>query len=133
MHRLTRKQGHYDARTCLYYDSVTRAQCEQFSGCRNTCELQAGDVDCVQLPAPSTSSRCSQPHQVGNTGQQLYNVSCFSLMPHWLQEVVVSWVLPHPDYTVTKSGVAVNDLMLVRLQHAVIFSTWVAPVCLPDL
>ena len=54
-------------------------------------------------------------------------------MPHWSQEVVVSWVLPHPDYTVTKSGVAVNDLMLVRLQHAVIFSTWVAPVCLPDL
>ena len=53
-------------------------------------------------------------------------------MPPWLQEVVVSWVLPHPDYTVTKSGVAVNDLMLVRLQHAVVFSTWVAPVCLPD-
>ena len=59
--------GHCDARTCLYYDSVTRAQCEQFPGCRNTCELQAGDVDCEQLPAPSTSSRCSQPHQVGHT------------------------------------------------------------------
>ena len=58
-----------DARTCLYYDSVTRAQCEQFPGCRNTCELQAGDVDCEQLPAPSTSSRCSQPHQVGHAGQ----------------------------------------------------------------
>ena len=56
-----------DARTCVYYDSVTRAQCEQFSGCRNTCELQAGDVDCEQLPAPSTSSRCSQPHQVDHT------------------------------------------------------------------
>ena len=41
-------------------------------------------------------------------------------------------VIQHPDYSRTDSGKVVNDIMLLKLSSPVLYSRWVAPVCLPD-
>ena len=40
-------------------------------------------------------------------------------------------VTVHPDYATTASGLAVHDLMLVKLARPAVLSSWVRPLCLP--
>ena len=42
-------------------------------------------------------------------------------------------VIKHPEYGRSRSGVAINDVMLLKLSQPVEYNTWVRPVCLPDL
>ena len=37
----------------------------------------------------------------------------------------------HPDYATTASGLAVHDLMLVKLARPAVLSSWVRPLRLP--
>ena len=38
----------------------------------------------------------------------------------------------HPDYELTGLGLAVNDLMLLKLSRPAVFNDFVQPVCLPS-
>ena len=47
-------------------------------------------------------------------------------------------VIIHPEYTIKKVAnkevdLAINDIMLLKLQNPVALNQWVAPVCLPDM
>ena len=50
-----------------------------------------------------------------------------------VQDVAVAKVITHPEYTTTLKGLAINDIMLLKLEQSVVFNQWVAPACLPDL
>ena len=50
-----------------------------------------------------------------------------------VQDVAVSKVITHPEYTTTLKGLAINDIMMLKLENSVVFNQWVAPACLPDL
>ena len=38
----------------------------------------------------------------------------------------------HPDYQLTSLGLAVNDLMLLKLSRPAVYNDFVKPVCLPS-
>ena len=47
-------------------------------------------------------------------------------------------VIIHPEYTIKKVAnkevdLAINDIMLLKLQNPVALNQWVVPVCLPDM
>ena len=50
-----------------------------------------------------------------------------------VQDVAVAKVITHPEYTTTLKGLAINDIMMLKLENSVVFNQWVAPACLPDL
>ena len=49
------------------------------------------------------------------------------------KEVAVANVIPHPDYTKTPIGLAIHDIMLLKLAKNVVYNDWVRPACLPVL
>ena len=50
-----------------------------------------------------------------------------------VKDIRVDKVIKHPEYGRSPSGVAINDVMLLKLSRPVEYNTWVRPVCLPDL
>ena len=50
-----------------------------------------------------------------------------------MKDIPVEKVIIHPEYGVSELGLAINDVMLVKLSKPVEYNTWVRPVCLPDL
>ena len=44
------------------------------------------------------------------------------------QDIPVAEARPHPDYNLTARGLAVNDLMLLRLARPAVFNQFVSPV-----
>ena len=48
------------------------------------------------------------------------------------QDVKVEKQIIHPDYKTTRSGIAVNDIMLIKLEKPVEYNDFVSPICLPD-
>ena len=38
----------------------------------------------------------------------------------------------HPDYELTRLGLAVNDIMLLKLSRPAVFNNFVRAVCLPS-
>ena len=53
---------------------------------------------------------------------------CLSL----LQDIPVARSIPHPQYSRTESGLAINDIMLLKLMRPVVYNVSAFPVCLPD-
>lgn len=50
-----------------------------------------------------------------------------------MKDIRVDKVIIHPEYGISSSGLALNDIMLIKLSQPVEYNTWVRPVCLPDL
>ena len=50
-----------------------------------------------------------------------------------VKDIRVDKVIIHPEYGLSPSGVALNDIMLIKLSQPVEYNEWVRPVCLPDL
>ena len=50
-----------------------------------------------------------------------------------MKDIRVEKVIKHPQYGVSQSTLAVNDLMLLKLSQPVEYNAWVSPACLPDL
>ena len=51
----------------------------------------------------------------------------------YVKDIPVEKVISHPDYGISTSGLALNDIMLVKLRLPVEYNAWVRPVCLPDM
>jgi len=95
-----------DGLKCYYYNAVTQRQCRRHPDCRGrgVCVKRDGDIDCE-------GDTCSAPHQ----------------------DIRVEKVIKHPQYGISQSTLAVNDLMLLKLSQPVEYNAWVRPACLPDL
>ena len=50
-----------------------------------------------------------------------------------VKDIRVEKVIKHPQYGISQSTLAVNDLMLLKLSQPVEYNAWVRPACLPDL
>ena len=50
-----------------------------------------------------------------------------------MKDIRVDKVIKHPEYGRSQSGLAINDVMLLKLSQPVEYNAWVRPVCLPDL
>ena len=48
-----------------------------------------------------------------------------------LQDIKVASVQKHSNYRTTKNGLAVNDIMLIKLSRPAVYNRLVQPVCLP--
>lgn len=48
-----------------------------------------------------------------------------------LQDIKVASVKKHPSYKITKNGIAVNDIMMIKLSRPAVYNRLVRPVCLP--
>ena len=48
------------------------------------------------------------------------------------QDIAVAEVKIHPDYGKTPIGLAINDIMLLKLSTPVLYNEWVKPICLPS-
>ena len=51
----------------------------------------------------------------------------------YVKDIPVEKVISHPEYGISTSGLALNDIMLVKLSLPVEYNAWVRPVCLPDM
>ena len=78
-------------------------QCENLR-CSESCNVVDGEVDCVE-----GTDICSEK----------------------IQDVDVDEVKIHEEYQITKTGIAVNDIALVKLKQPIELNKFVVPVCLP--
>ena len=76
----------------------------------------------------STVKRTLAPPHTRFTHGDL-NLNTFILV----KDIRVDKLIKHPKYGSSKSGVAINDVMLLKLSQPVEYNAWVRPVCLPDL
>lgn len=90
---------------CSYYNSVSKRQCERANLC--FCQFKDPKIDCVL--SNSGRKRCSKEYQ----------------------DIEVEKRITHPSYTTTRKGLAINDIMLLKLKSPVTFNDFVSPVCLP--
>ena len=51
----------------------------------------------------------------------------------YVKDIPVEKAISHPEYGISTSGLALNDIMLVKLRLPVEYNAWVRPVCLPDM
>lgn len=91
---------------CYYYNAVSRGKCERQCGGR--CRRRDSSFDCAKNK--QNNEVCSEPHQ----------------------DIAVDVVKTHPQYGNTPIGLAINDIMLVKLSRPAIFNEFVKPVCLPS-
>lgn len=98
----------FDQKNCYYYDSKTEAQCDGARICRRRCRLQNDKIDCI--PSSQGQEVCSEE----------------------VQDIDVEKSIPHPLYS-SESGIAMNDIMLVKLERAVTYNKFVMPICFPDI
>ena len=75
---------------------------------------EGGDVDCVcgtrRLCRGGRENICAEKHQ----------------------DIEVAEMKIHESYRKLRTGIAVNDIMLVKLKYPVDLNSFVAPICLPD-
>lgn len=97
----------FNKQECLYYDERTEKQCKDFRRCgRRWCQKKNNaDVDC------ESPTVCSDPHQ----------------------DIRVAKSLTNPQYKKTIHGLAINDIMLLKLESPAQFNKYVSPICLPDI
>jgi len=96
-----------DDEQCRYYNSITERQCQRANLC--FCQFKDPKTDCVKT----------------RTGQQLCSDD--------YQDIEVDKRITHPAYTTTRKGLAINDIMLLKLKSPVTYNMFVKPVCLPTL
>jgi len=95
----------YDSQNCVYYNPLTEKQCLAARFCRRWCKKkEKADYDCQ-------GQYCSSPHQ----------------------DIRIEYELKHPDYRETVNRLAINDIMLLKLQKPAEFNLYVSPICLPDI
>ena len=114
---------------CHYWDDNTQAQCEAHRSCKAFRSCNKGpkpDKDCQQKEGGQTT--CAPPHQVKLSPHHGFQRQYLSL----LQDIPVARSIPHPQYSRTESGLAINDIMLLKLMRPVVYNVSAFPVCLPD-
>jgi len=95
-----------DDGNCRYYNSNTERQCQKANLC--FCEFKDPKTDCV---ISRSKEVCSEEYQ----------------------DIEVEKRMTHPSYTTTRKGLAINDIMLLKLKSPVTYNKFVKPVCLPTL
>jgi len=93
---------------CNYYNDISKERCVQNRRCRNSCQKKDPTIDC-EINYSDGSKTCSESHQ----------------------DIPVAELKIHPDYGKTPIGLAINDIMLVKLSRAAVYNEFVKPVCLP--
>jgi len=66
--------------------------------------------------------------KLGNASVDCENGECSS--PH--QDIAVAEVKIHSAYGKSPIGLAINDIMLLKLSRPVEYNAWVKPICLPE-
>lgn len=99
----------FDRKKCAYYDSKTKTQCEGARFCRKRCSLENAKIDCI--PSSRGQEKCSDE----------------------VQDINVEKRIPHPSYGKDSSGIAINDIMLIKLENAVTYNDYAMPICFPDI
>ena len=56
----------------------------------------------------------------------------YEIPDYYWQDIPVAEVILHPDYRRIPPGLALNDVMLLKLSRPAQFNDFVAPVCLPS-
>jgi len=92
---------------CIYYNEVSKKKCEGSAACRR-CIRKNPDFDC---------DKNANGNEVCSEG---------------LQDIPVAEVKIHPQYGKTPVGLAINDIMLLKLSRPVHYNEFVKPVCLPS-
>jgi len=101
--------NNFDRDQCLFYDNDTERQCQRFrKQCSNVCQFTNEKIDCVEK---SGEKICSEEYQ----------------------DIDVDKHMNHPSYTTTRKGLAIHDIMLIKLRTPVAYNKFVMPICLPDL
>ena len=85
-------------------------------------EKEESLIDCEIVTGVET---CTEPYQVRKI---FLESEIFSEMSGLWQDIPVAEARPHPDYNLTARGLAVNDLMLLRLARPAVFNQFVSPV-----
>jgi len=90
---------------------VVDPECERLDYCERECDGQCESanqrIDCETVNGVET---CTEPYQ----------------------DIKVAEVKIHPDYKRTASGLAQNDIMLLKLSRPAVYNNFVQPVCLPS-
>merc|ERR1712061_245921 len=90
---------------------VVDPKCEDLDDCERECDGECEQanqkIDCETVGGVET---CTEPYQ----------------------DIPVAEVKVHPDYKRTRSGLAKNDTMLLKLSRPAVFNTFVQPACLPS-
>jgi len=100
----------YDDKTCSYYNEISKQKCLNSKACGNYCKKKNGNFDCSNVVG-NPNENCAPEHQ----------------------DIKVDRVINHPEYSKTIHGLAINDIMLLKLSKPAEFSLFVQPICLPDL
>jgi len=94
--------------TCYVYNDVSKKKCERSRRRCDYCENLDPSKDCDKSK-DGVYNLCSEP----------------------VQDIPVAEVKTHPDYGTNKAGLAINDIMLIKLSRPAEFNQFTKPVCLP--
>jgi len=97
----------FDRRSCKYYNEKTKTQCRNDRSCGRFCTRENGELDCQTVGG---QTRCAEQHQ----------------------DVNVAKIIRHPRGRKGRTGVYLNDIMLLKLEKPVTYNKFVSPICLPD-
>jgi len=98
----------FNVDTCSYYNEISKQKCRSSRNCNSYCNKKNGNIDCQKI---GRRENCAPESQ----------------------EIKVARVITHPEYNRTVNGLAINDVMLLKLSKVAEFNTYVQPICLPDL
>ena len=136
--------NNFDRQKCAYYDSKTKEQCDGARFCRRQCSLENAKIDCI--PSSRGQERCSDEVQVKL--KTVFNVTSWdysNIAGYWCRKNHTTSILYNNqvlDRTKTiqsnlkvsfRGGIAINDIMLIKLERAVTYNKYVMPICFPEL
>jgi len=100
---------------------VVDPECEDLEHCQT--ERRRGEEECG-----ATSDQCQRASQ----GVDCQTVKGVRTCTAPYQDITVAKKIIHPDYELTRLGLAVNDIMLLKLSRPAVFNNFVRAVCLPS-
>ena len=97
----------FDHRFCTYFHESQKQDCERHRFCGAS--KRRGNLDC----------KYENP-----------NVDCDDCPE--LQDIEVASFRKHPNYRQNQDGVAINDILMIKLSRSAVYNKLVTPVCLPS-
>ena len=99
----------FDRRYCKYFNEEQKQQCKGSRLCGE--KKRRGNLPCTyENPNQDCAGDVCGPD---------------------LQDIKVAAVKKHPNYSKTDSGLAINDIMMIKLARPAVYNLLVSPVCLP--